>query len=102
MSVHPGEERIPMMGWYGWDHMSGWGWFTMAVSMVLLLALVVGGLVLLARVGQQPPRVVPPPTPRSAEELLAERLALGEMTPQEYRQRLAALTESGRHQTSTA
>jgi putative membrane protein len=91
-----------MMGWYGWDHMNGWGWFTMTASTVLLLALVVGGLVLLARAGRQPSQRVAPPPPRSAEELLAERLARGEMTPEEHRQRLAALTGSGRHPTFTA
>jgi putative membrane protein len=88
-----------MMGWYGMDHMTGWGWFAMIVSSALLIALVVGGILLLARVGQQPPRLAPPP--RSAEELLAERLARGEITEDEYRSRLATLTGSGRRPTST-
>jgi len=86
------------MGWYGWDHMSGWGWFTMTVSSVLLIALVVAGIVALARVGQQPPSA--PPT-RSPEELLAERFARGEIGEEEYRSRLSALTESRHHTTST-
>jgi putative membrane protein len=88
-----------MMGWYGWNHMSGWGWFAMTASIVLLLALVVGGMVLLARVGQQPPQPFASPPPRSAEELLAERLARGEIDEEEYRRRLRALTEA-RHDSS--
>jgi putative membrane protein len=93
------EERIPMMGWNGWGHMSGWGWFVVIVSSVLLIALVVGVIVLLARMGQLP-RAAPPPPPRSAEELLAERFASGEITEDEYRSRLATLTGSGRRPTS--
>jgi putative membrane protein len=91
-----------MMGWYGWDHMSGWGWFAMTASGLLLLVLVVGGIVLLARAGQQQPsQRFTPPAPRSAEELLAERFARGEISEDEYRSRLATLTGSGRP-TSTA
>jgi putative membrane protein len=93
------EEQIPMMGWYGWNHMSGWGWFAMTVSAVLLLVLVVGGIVLLARAGQQPPQRFAPPPRRSAEELLAERLARGDIDEEEYRRRLQALTEA-RHDSS--
>ncbi|MGY1643819.1 hypothetical protein ACI782_22150 [Geodermatophilus sp. SYSU D00703] len=88
------------MGWYGWNHMSGWGWFTMTVSALLLLALVVGGIVALARVAQQPSVRTPPqpaasPPPRPAEDVLAERLARGEISVDEYRERLAALSSSG-------
>jgi len=81
-----------MMGWYGWNHMGSWGWFTMAVSTVLLLGLVVGGIVLLARAGQWPSQRFSSPPPRSAEELLGERFARGEIDEEEYRRRLAALT----------
>jgi putative membrane protein len=91
-----------MMGWYGWNHMGGWGSFAMIGSSVLLLVLVVGGTVLLARFGQQlSSRVASPPPPRSAEELLAERLARGEISEDEYRSRLATLTGSGRRPTAT-
>ena len=91
-----------MMGWYGWNHMSGWGWFTMMAGGLLLLALVVGCVVLLvARVGQQPPRRYTPVPPPSAEELLAERFARGEITEDEYRQRLAVLAGSGHYRTPT-
>jgi putative membrane protein len=90
-----------MRGWYGWNHMSGAGWFAMTVSTVLLLALVVGGIVLLIRVGQQPaqrstpPQHVAPPPRRAPDELLADRLARGEIDEDEYRRRLTALVDSG-------
>ncbi|MGY1734073.1 hypothetical protein ACI798_21410 [Geodermatophilus sp. SYSU D01045] len=80
------------MGWYGWDHMSGWGWFTLTAGAVLLLAVVVGLFRALVRTGGQPPPVPPRPT---AEELLAERLARGEIGEDEYRSRLAALRGVG-------
>jgi putative membrane protein len=102
--VRPVKERIPMMGWYGWNHMSGWGWFAMTASSLLLLALVMGGIVLLVRAGQPSQRYTPPPShspPQSAEDLLAERLARGELTPEEYRQRMAALAGSGHHPAPT-
>ncbi|MGY1735059.1 SHOCT domain-containing protein [Geodermatophilus sp. SYSU D00684] len=79
------------MGWYGWDHMSGWGWFTLTASAVLLIAVVVGLFRALMRTGGQPPPAPPRPT---AEELLAERLARGEIGEDEYRSRLAALRGS--------
>jgi putative membrane protein len=82
-----------MMGWYGWGHMGGWGWVAMIVSSLLLLAVVVGGIVVLARMGRQPPG--PAPSQRSPEELLAERLARGEISEDEYRSRLATLTGAG-------
>ena len=90
------------MGWYGWSHMTGWGWVAMTVSSLLLLALVVGSIVLLARIGRQPPQQSTPPPSRSPEELLAERLARGEISEGEYRSRLAALTGAGQHPPSTS
>ncbi|MGY1633465.1 SHOCT domain-containing protein [Geodermatophilus sp. SYSU D01186] len=86
-----------MMGWYGWNHMSGWGWFAMTASTVLLLALLVGGIVLLVRVAQQAsqgdarrPHAGSRPSP---EDVLAERFARGEISEDEYRQRLAVLAD---------
>lgn len=71
---------------------SWWGWLLMMLSMVgfwgLLIALVV---VLVRRVG---PSDRPPEQRRpSPEELLAERLARGELDPDDYRQRLSVLGE---------
>lgn len=84
-----------MMGWYRWDHMTGWGWFAMTVVVLLLLAMVVGVVVLLARTGRDQPRSSPPAA-RAAEDVLAERLARGEITIEEYRQRLAAIGDARR------
>src|SRR3954470_15057099 len=85
-----------MGGWYGWNHMSGAGWFAMTVSTGLLLTLVVGGIVLLIRVGQQPserstpPQHVAPPPRRAPDELLADRLARGGIDEDEDPPRLTA------------
>lgn len=89
------------MGWYGWDHMSGWGWFGIIAGSVLLVALVVAGIVVLARAGQLGSRTARVPSAPSAEDLLAERFARGEIDEDEYRTRLATLTDARRHPSST-
>ena len=76
--------------------MSGWGWLLMTLGLLGFWALVaVLALALLRRPGpldQQPP---PDRQPRpGAEEILAERLARGELDPDEYRQRLQTLQET--------
>jgi putative membrane protein len=70
--------------------MSGWGWLLMTLGMLGFWALVAMlALALLRRPGQadQPPRP-------GAEEILAERLARGEIEADEYRQRLQTLQEA--------
>jgi putative membrane protein len=78
--------------------MSGWGWLLMTLGMLGFWALVaVLALALLRRPG--PPNQQPQPgqQPRpGAEDILAERLARGEIDPEEYRQRLQ--TPPGDHQ----
>jgi putative membrane protein len=70
--------------------MSGWGWLLMTLGMLGFWALVaVLALALLRRPG--PPDQQPRP---SAEEILAQRLARGELDPDEYRQRLQTLQET--------
>jgi putative membrane protein len=73
-----------------WNH-DGTGthwWFVVGLVLVLLLI----GLVvaLLVRTGAAPEHPVAPQR-SAAEELLAERLARGEIDPDEYRERLTAL-----------
>jgi len=72
----------------------GWGGGVLALLLLaLLLAAVVVGAVWLA-IGLT--RVAPrhgPGAPGSPEQILAERLARGEIDPDEYRVRLAALRE---------
>jgi putative membrane protein len=76
--------------------MSGWGWLLMTLGMLGFWALVaVLALALLWRGG--PPHQQPQPDqqPRlNPEEVLAERLARGEIDPDEYRQRLQTLQET--------
>jgi putative membrane protein len=83
------QEVVPMMN--GYD-MSGWGWLLMTLGMLgfwALVAVLALALALLRRPGQpdQRPRL-------GAEEILAERLARGELDPEEYRQRLQTLQET--------
>jgi putative membrane protein len=81
-----------MMGWYVGDHMTGWGWVGMTLSSILFIALLVLGGMLLIRVARQTDR---PAAPRSPEQVLAERYARGELSDEEYRQRLDTLRDTG-------
>jgi putative membrane protein len=81
-----------MMGWYVGDHMTGWGWAGMTLSTILFVGLLVLGGLLLVRVARQDER---PLTPRSPEQLLAERYARGDLDDEEYRRRLVTLTDTG-------
>ena len=86
---------------YGYgDHMSGWGYGLMSVSMLLFWALLIIGIVALVRylghTGRQ--GAAPRPTP---EQVLAERLARGEIDTDEYRERLDTLRSGGRPLTDT-
>ena len=77
------------MLYYG-EHMSGWDWFGSSVVMILFWGLLITGIVLLVRYlrsdhpGQGP-------TAATAEQVLAERFARGEINETEYRDRLATL-----------
>jgi putative membrane protein len=76
--------------------MSAWGWLLMTLGMLGFWALVaVLALALLRRPGQPDQQPPPDQQPRpSAEEILALRLARGELDPDEYRQRLQILQET--------
>lgn len=70
----------------GWD--VGWMW-VMGLFWVLLLAALVGGVVWAAtRTGRPPGQ---PDATRRAREILNERYARGEVSTEEYRERLDAL-----------
>jgi putative membrane protein len=73
--------------------MSGWGWLLMTLGVLGFWTLVaVIAVALLRRPGQpDQQRQQPPP---SAEEILGQRLARGELDPEEYRQRLQTLQET--------
>ena len=88
-----------MMGWYDWGHMGGWGWAATTVSSLLFLGLV--GLVvwLVVRAvrgpGADPYRPAHSAGQDTAEQLLADRFARGEIDEDEYRRRLATLRNVG-------
>ena len=73
--------------------MSGWGWLLMTLGMLGFWALVaVVAVGLLRRPGQPHQQPQPDQQPRlNPEEVLAQRLARGEIDPDEYRQRLQTL-----------
>jgi len=93
-----------MMGWDGPG--LGWGgWLLMSLGMVLFWALVIGLLVAFLRAGRdgwlgprdgrRSERRDGSTTASSAEEVLAERYARGEIDGEEYQRRLEVLR--GRH-----
>lgn len=76
------------MWWYG-NPMGGWGYVFMAVNMVLFWGVIILGVIGVVRYLVSSDR---PTTSRStAEHVLAERFARGEIDEQEYHQRLDAL-----------
>ena len=81
-----------MMGWY---EGTGWGtWVSMVLVMVAFWTLVVVGIVALLRWTATPRSVDrrdPEPRTERAHEVLAERLARGDIDEAEYASRLAAL-----------
>jgi len=99
-----------MMFWYD-RHMSGWGWFGASLGMLVFWGLLIAAFVLLLRAFDRPQTMGPhraswapptpaPPTPTphppsSAEQLLAERFARGEIDEEEYRRRLQVLRTDG-------
>ncbi|MFJ7779395.1 SHOCT domain-containing protein [Streptomyces yangpuensis] len=81
------------MYWNG-HGMGGWGWFAMSFGSVLLILLIIAivFLVLHGAGGSGHGAVGRPDPPApSAEQLLAERFALGEIDDEEYERRLAGL-----------
>jgi putative membrane protein len=89
-----------MMYPYG-EHMSGWGYALGITGMVLFWIVLVLAIAAAVRYldrkrGENlppPPSSPPPPT---AEQVLAQRFARGEIDTDEYRQRLDTLRQAGR------
>lgn len=75
----------------GFDHMSGFGWGMMGFGWIV--GLVIVGVLVWAIVQVVPRRsdTALDPTTRSAETILADRFARGEIDADEYRHRLDAL-----------
>ncbi|RSS79724.1 SHOCT domain-containing protein [Streptomyces sp. WAC06614] len=88
------------MYWNG-HGMGAWGWFAMSFTQLIIWALILAAAVLMIRTFRQDTdgRVasdrgaVPS---ESAENLLAERFAMGEIDDEEYQRRLAALRSNAR------
>jgi putative membrane protein len=84
-----------MMWWYGNGNgdggaMSVWGYSLMTVGMVLFWGLVIFAVIAFVRHSGRGDRSGAAVRP-TAEQVLAERFARGEVDEQEYRQRLDAL-----------
>jgi putative membrane protein len=79
-----------MMWWYG-SGMGGWGYALMSLGNVLLWALLILGVVTLLRHRSRSGSTEPRPT---AEELLAERFARGEIDADEFARRRELLHSS--------
>ncbi|MCS7484731.1 SHOCT domain-containing protein [Umezawaea endophytica] len=80
-----------MMYWYG-NGMNGWGYAVMTIGMVLFWTVAILGGVALIRHLTRPAGAAGGP---SAEQLLAERFARGEIDEEEYGKRLKTLRSSG-------
>ncbi|MFE9773372.1 SHOCT domain-containing protein [Streptomyces sp. NPDC005931] len=79
-----------MMFWYDHD-VSGWGWFAMSAGMILFWALIITFAVLLFRALSRPGEPPHTPVTPSAEDILRERLARGDIDEDDYRRRLNVL-----------
>jgi putative membrane protein len=88
-----------MMYPYG-EHMSGWGYALGIIGMVLFWAVLVLAIAAAVRYLDRKRRESfpppPPPPPPTAEQVLAERFARGEIDADEYRQRLDTLRQAER------
>jgi len=76
-----------------WGWMSGWGWTLMVLAMVGFWALIIAGIVLVARALSRPrdDGSAGPGKAQDALEILRERFARGEIDEEEYRRRRATL-----------
>jgi len=79
-----------MYGWYGDGMGGGWGVFMVLMMLIFLVALIVG-VVGLTRWNTNGHRGVAESAGSSALSILQERFARGEITEEEYRQRLGVL-----------
>lgn len=76
-------------------HLDSWGWAVMSVGLIAFWVLLIAIVVLLIRwlgggCGERPTE---PSTAPSAEQILADRLARGQINEVEYRRRIAMLRD---------
>ena len=71
---------------------NGWAWIPMmAMMIVFVFGLVWLGVTLVKRTNHPAPAAAAVPAARTPQEILAERLATGQIDPDEYQQRMRAL-----------
>lgn len=75
-----------MHDWY-----DGWAWWWMIPMMVIMVAVVVGGVWAIVRASLPPSSTGRPQAARTPDEILAQRLAAGEIDAAQYHERLDAL-----------
>jgi putative membrane protein len=84
-----------MMMWYNGDHFGWIGCLLGSAVMVVFWALIITAIVLLVRyLTLSGTDAKPAAGSRTAEDLLAERYARGEIDDEEYRRRLTLLRQS--------
>ena len=81
------------MMWDYSDHMNGWGWAFMTVGWLFLWALIVVGIIALVRHLGRDDGDRYSSAGGTAEELLGQRFARGEIDEGEYRHRLDVLRQ---------
>ncbi|MGH3418957.1 MAG: SHOCT domain-containing protein [Streptosporangiaceae bacterium] len=84
-----------MMYPYG-EHMSGWGYALGITGMVLFWVVLVLAIANAVRYLDRKRGESSPPPPPTAEQVLAERFARGEIDADQYRQRLDTLRQAER------
>jgi len=80
---------------YG-EHMSGWGYALGIIGMVLFWAVLVLAIAAAVRYLDRKRRESFPPPPPTAQQVLAERFARGEIDADDYRQLLDTLRRAER------
>jgi putative membrane protein len=82
-------KELAMMYWYG-SGMSGWGYALMTISMALFWGLIIASAIVVGRRLLREERM-PGTAPSTPEDVLAMRLARGEIDEDEYERRTAVL-----------
>ena len=89
------------MMWYWSGGMHWWGWLLGALMMLAFWTLVIWGVwYLLTSAGRGrdfPPAPPAPPAPPTPRQILDERLARGDISPDEYRYLLEVMNEGQAH-----
>jgi putative membrane protein len=85
-----------MMMYLHGEHMSGWGYALGIIGMVLFWAVLVLAIAAAVRYLDRKRRESFPPPPPTAQQVLAERFARGEIDADDYRQLLDTLRRAER------